>query len=197
MVVQPCVNVRLILQIIPMTERLACTSESDSRASDAPAVGVATDVLSDVLRLVRLTGAVYFDFDLSSPWVAEAPASREIAAIVMPVLGACGAFCGDGRPPADAIPGNVAHAEGIAAVTRRRVGGGSGRCGRLRIGGRLQPCVQEAGRRVAGDLALRERGPRIQYLVKNWVLVRKPRSAVASFGRGVVNQTEAIHKRHT
>ena len=42
------------------------------------------DVLSDVLRAVRLTGAVYFDFDLSSPWVAEAPPSREIAAKVMP-----------------------------------------------------------------------------------------------------------------
>jgi AraC-like DNA-binding protein len=42
------------------------------------------DVLSDVLRAVRLTGAVYFDFDLSSPWVAEAPPSREIAGLVMP-----------------------------------------------------------------------------------------------------------------
>jgi len=41
-------------------------------------------VLSDVLRAVRLTGAVYFDFELTSPWVAEAPASREIAATVMP-----------------------------------------------------------------------------------------------------------------
>jgi AraC-like DNA-binding protein len=45
---------------------------------------VATDVLSDVLRAVRLTGAVYFDFDLSSPWVVEAPPSRDIAATVMP-----------------------------------------------------------------------------------------------------------------
>src|SRR3954462_6264259 len=42
------------------------------------------DVLSDVLRAVRLTGAVFFDFELSSPWVAEAPPSREIAARVMP-----------------------------------------------------------------------------------------------------------------
>jgi AraC-like DNA-binding protein len=45
---------------------------------------VSSDVLSDVLRGVRLTGAVYFDFELSSPWVAEAPPSREIAATVMP-----------------------------------------------------------------------------------------------------------------
>jgi AraC-like DNA-binding protein len=42
------------------------------------------DVLSDVLRAVRLTGAVYFDFDLSSPWVLEAPPSKEIAGKVMP-----------------------------------------------------------------------------------------------------------------
>ena len=43
-----------------------------------------SDVLSDVLRAVRLTGAVYFDFNLNAPWVAEAPASREIASAVMP-----------------------------------------------------------------------------------------------------------------
>jgi AraC-like DNA-binding protein len=42
------------------------------------------DVLSDVLRAVRLTGAVYFDFELSSPWVVEAPPSLEIVGKVMP-----------------------------------------------------------------------------------------------------------------
>jgi len=42
------------------------------------------DVLSDVLRAVRLTGAVYFDFELSSPWVTEAPPSRDIAGTVIP-----------------------------------------------------------------------------------------------------------------
>jgi AraC-like DNA-binding protein len=47
-------------------------------------MGVTADVLSDVLRSVRLTGAVYFDFDLSSPWVAEAPPAAAIAARVMP-----------------------------------------------------------------------------------------------------------------
>jgi AraC-like DNA-binding protein len=45
---------------------------------------VSADVLSDVLRAVRLTGAVYFDFELTSPWVAAAPPSRDIAAKVMP-----------------------------------------------------------------------------------------------------------------
>lgn len=42
------------------------------------------DVLSDVLRAVRLTGVVYFDFILSPPWVAEAPQSCEIAGTVLP-----------------------------------------------------------------------------------------------------------------
>jgi len=45
---------------------------------------MSADVLSDVLRAVRLTGAVYFDYEMTSPWVAEAPPSREIAAVVMP-----------------------------------------------------------------------------------------------------------------
>jgi AraC-like DNA-binding protein len=47
-------------------------------------MNAAADVLSDVLRAVRLTGAVFFDFELSSPWVAEAPPSSDIAASVMP-----------------------------------------------------------------------------------------------------------------
>jgi AraC-like DNA-binding protein len=42
------------------------------------------DVLSDVLRSVRLSGVVFFDFNLGAPWVAEAPHSREIAGLVLP-----------------------------------------------------------------------------------------------------------------
>jgi len=45
---------------------------------------MSSDVLSDVLQAIRLTGAVYFDFELSSPWVAEAPPSSELAPLVMP-----------------------------------------------------------------------------------------------------------------
>ena len=67
-----------------MREQHTQASEWNAQASGAPRAGMSADVLSDVLRSVRLTGAVYFDFDLSSPWVAEAPASREIAATVMP-----------------------------------------------------------------------------------------------------------------
>jgi AraC-like DNA-binding protein len=42
------------------------------------------DVLSDVLRTVRLTGAVYFDIHARAPWVAETPATARIRTKVMP-----------------------------------------------------------------------------------------------------------------
>ena len=42
------------------------------------------DVLSDVLRAVRLKGAVFFDVDTTAPWVAEAPPSRAVASAIMP-----------------------------------------------------------------------------------------------------------------
>ena len=42
------------------------------------------DILSDVLRSVRLRGVLFFFVNGSRNWAAEAPASREIAAAVMP-----------------------------------------------------------------------------------------------------------------
>jgi AraC-like DNA-binding protein len=42
------------------------------------------DVLSEVLRAVRLTGAVFFDVEANAPFVATTPAGIEIAASVMP-----------------------------------------------------------------------------------------------------------------
>lgn len=42
------------------------------------------DILSDVLRSVRMSGAIFFEVDVSSPWVAAAPPSRSIAASVIP-----------------------------------------------------------------------------------------------------------------
>lgn len=42
------------------------------------------DVLSDVLRAVRLTGAVYFDINARAPWVAASPPTAIICANVMP-----------------------------------------------------------------------------------------------------------------
>lgn len=42
------------------------------------------DALSDVLRGVRLRGAVFFNISGSSEWVAESPPSNEIASLLMP-----------------------------------------------------------------------------------------------------------------
>ncbi|MEY4578471.1 MAG: hypothetical protein RL701_3174, partial [Pseudomonadota bacterium] len=45
---------------------------------------MSTDTLSEVLRAVRLTGAVFFKVEGSAPWVAEAPEAQLIAQYVMP-----------------------------------------------------------------------------------------------------------------
>jgi AraC-like DNA-binding protein len=42
------------------------------------------DALSDVLRSVRLTGALFFLVDATSPWAAEAPASTVLAPLILP-----------------------------------------------------------------------------------------------------------------
>ncbi len=42
------------------------------------------DTLSEVLRAIRLTGAVYFAVDASEPWVAEAPPASHIGPFIMP-----------------------------------------------------------------------------------------------------------------
>jgi len=43
-----------------------------------------SDTLSDVLRAVRLTGAVFFTIDGSAPWATETPDAREIAPRIVP-----------------------------------------------------------------------------------------------------------------
>ena len=43
-----------------------------------------TDTLSDVLRAVRLHGAIFFAVDGRAPWVAESPAARVIAPHLLP-----------------------------------------------------------------------------------------------------------------
>jgi AraC-like DNA-binding protein len=42
------------------------------------------DVLSDVLRVVRLSGAVFFTADFTAPWAIESPNPHLLASIVMP-----------------------------------------------------------------------------------------------------------------
>jgi AraC-like DNA-binding protein len=43
-----------------------------------------TDPLSDVLRMVKLTGALFFLVDASSPWGIEVPQAEAFAAIILP-----------------------------------------------------------------------------------------------------------------
>jgi AraC-like DNA-binding protein len=43
-----------------------------------------SDPISGVLRAVKLTGAVFFHLDATSPWVAETPSGVDIAARIMP-----------------------------------------------------------------------------------------------------------------
>src|SRR5262245_16389220 len=45
---------------------------------------VQSDTLSDVLEVVRLTGALFFLVEASSPWVAEAPAAEHLAPVIFP-----------------------------------------------------------------------------------------------------------------
>jgi AraC-like DNA-binding protein len=54
------------------------SSESSARTS------AVVDVLSDVLHTVRLTGAVFFAMEVSSPWVDEVPAAADFASVVLP-----------------------------------------------------------------------------------------------------------------
>jgi AraC-like DNA-binding protein len=42
------------------------------------------DVLSDVLRVVRLSGAVFFVAEFTSPWAIESPPSKNLASLIMP-----------------------------------------------------------------------------------------------------------------
>jgi AraC-like DNA-binding protein len=52
----------------------------ESGAGPAPGL----DPLSDVLRAVRLTGALFFRVDATSPWVIEVPGSSALAAVTSP-----------------------------------------------------------------------------------------------------------------
>ena len=75
------------------------------------------DVLSDVLRVVRLSGSVFFTADFSSPWSVESPMPDMLASVVMPeaecivlfhilVDGACEVVC-EGHPTLTMESGDV------------------------------------------------------------------------------------------
>lgn len=76
------------------------------------------DVLSEVLRAVRLAGAVFFKFEGSAPWVAEAPPAKLVAPYVMPgsehvieyhvvTKGKCYGYLLDGAPPVQLAEGDI------------------------------------------------------------------------------------------
>jgi AraC-like DNA-binding protein len=78
---------------------------------------MSTDTLSEVLRAVRLTGAVFFSVDATAPWVAETPSAREVGPHIMPgvehvieyhvlTTGSCWAGIVD-EPPILLEPGDV------------------------------------------------------------------------------------------
>ena len=56
------------------------SSEFRAEASGGPA----GDVLSDVLRTIRLTGALFFPLEASSPWADGIPAAARLAPSIMP-----------------------------------------------------------------------------------------------------------------
>jgi AraC-like DNA-binding protein len=57
---------------------------STSAPSIPPPSAATSDVLSEVLRALRLRGAVFYSVHATSPWVAETPAATELAPYVMP-----------------------------------------------------------------------------------------------------------------
>ena len=75
------------------------------------------DVLSDVLRVVRLSGAVFFTAEFTSPWAVQSPPSNSLAAMILPdaecvslfhvlVEGDCWVECRD-YPPVRLEAGDV------------------------------------------------------------------------------------------
>lgn len=54
-------------------------TSAESRESPA-----GPDTLSDVLEVVRLTGALFFLVDARTPWAADAPASTDLAPVILP-----------------------------------------------------------------------------------------------------------------
>src|SRR5262245_9390870 len=64
------------------SEPLARASGALAQESTGETPGI--DPLSDVLRAIRLTGAVFFRVDATSPWVIEMPDSSALASVTRP-----------------------------------------------------------------------------------------------------------------
>ena len=57
--------------------RASCTPRKRGRAR-------VPDALSEVLRLVRLTGAVFLNAELTAPWAVQTPSAKQLAAQLLP-----------------------------------------------------------------------------------------------------------------
>ncbi|MGQ3215385.1 MAG: AraC family transcriptional regulator [Shinella sp.] len=96
------------------------------------------DILSDVLRAVRLSGALFFDIRASAPWVGASPSTADIAAAVMPgvehvisfhavISGSCwAALDNDPAPPIRMNSGDVVIFPGGAPNVMSSSPGGTG-----------------------------------------------------------------------
>jgi len=65
-------------------EALTVAAEDAPPYATPPGADATTDVLSDVLRTIRLTGALFFPFEASSPWADEIPAASGLASLILP-----------------------------------------------------------------------------------------------------------------
>src|SRR6185369_9358477 len=70
------------LDLCSASGRLCC-SLGPHPASPGPLGRQMSDILSDMLRVVRLRGAIFSYVECTDPWVAETPRSREIIAAIM------------------------------------------------------------------------------------------------------------------
>src|SRR4051794_892664 len=66
-----------------VTSRLRANDRA-SGARALPSAEVSMDALSDVLRAVRLSGAVFFDIHAAEPWVGETPLGRSVVHAMFP-----------------------------------------------------------------------------------------------------------------
>src|SRR5262245_38872477 len=64
----------------PAAVRSANQATFAAASSDLPG----KDVLSDVLRAVKLTGALFFRVNASSPWSVEVPRASSFAEVILP-----------------------------------------------------------------------------------------------------------------
>lgn len=114
---------------------------------------MSADALSDVLRAVRLTGAVYFAIDAAAPWMTELPHGREIAPRLMPGMehvieyhvltaGSCWGGIVDDAPVRLEAGDEIVFPQGDAHVMSS-----------------AQPRLQALGRRRSGGVAARTLPP--------------------------------------